>query len=109
MYYEIDGDNDNKCSTSSENLTTQLTVNATMSHSAIQKHDSIQAIVAIKCEAAPKTQLRHLSRFLEKTMCANKIDKVKSLKYLSLEVEFKLQVAPLMYKINSYNISDVRN
>ena len=58
-----------------------------------------------------KVFLRHfpLSRFLAKTLRVNKIAIKSFSKKLSFGVDFKLQVPPLMYKINTHNISSVRN
>ena len=50
-----------------------------------------------------------LSRFLAKILKVNKIAVKSFLKNLSFGVDFKLQIPPLMYKINKHNISDVRN
>ena len=50
-----------------------------------------------------------LSRFLAKTLRANKIALKISQKNLSFGIDFKLYVPPLMYKINAHNISGVRN
>ena len=51
-----------------------------------------------------------LSRFLAKNLRVNKIAmKSISKKNLLFEVDFKLQVPPLMYKIKTHNIIGVRN
>ena len=50
-----------------------------------------------------------LSRFLATTLRANKIAMKSFSKNLSFEVDLKLQIPPLIYKINTHNISGVRN
>ena len=49
-----------------------------------------------------------ISRFLAKTLSVNKIA-MKSFLNLSFGVDFKLQIPPLMYKINTHSINGVRN
>ena len=50
-----------------------------------------------------------LSRLMAKTLRVNKAAMKKILKNLSFGVDVKLQVSPLLYKINTHNISGVRN
>ena len=50
-----------------------------------------------------------LSSFLAKTLRVNKITVKSFSKNLYFGVDFKLQVPPLIYKINTHNISGVRN
>ena len=47
------------------------------------------------------------SRFLTKTLRVNKVAMKKFLTNLSFEVDFKLQVVPLIYKINTHNMNGV--
>ena len=58
-----------------------------------------------------KTFLRRLplSRFLAKTLRVNRIAMQNLLNNMSFEVDFKLYVAALMYKMNINNISGLRN
>ena len=50
-----------------------------------------------------------LSRFLAKTLRLKKIAMKSFSNNLSFGNDFKLKVPPLMYKINTHNVCDVRN
>ena len=48
-----------------------------------------------------------ISRFLAKTLRVNNPDMKKLLKNLLFEIDVKLWIPPLMYKINAYNMNGV--
>ena len=83
---------------------------------------SRQCVGLLDVKAGLEHQIRHqnkiqkvflrqfpLSGFLAKPLRVNKIAMKSSSKNLLFEVDFKLQVRQLMYKINTHNISGVRN
>ena len=53
--------------------------------------------------------VKHLSRFMAKTLRVNKAVIKKFLKNQSFRVDVKLQVPPLTYKITAPNMSYVRS